>query len=111
MSMINAYCVDRMTIIMWNGNDSWGEPVSGSMVDVKGYIVWKTQLVRNLQGENVISSAMVYLPHKIERAAYLGRELLHEDRIVLGSQPFDRAIIDIRRPKDFSHPHYEVYLA
>lgn len=111
MSMINAYCVDPLTIVKWNGNDSWGEPMSGTYYDVKGYIVWKTQLVRNQRGEEVQSAVMVYLPWKITRAAYLGRELLHEDRIILGAEPFDRAIVDIRKPKDFSHPHYEVYLA
>ena len=111
MSPLNVYCVDPMVIVMWTGNDSWGEPLSGTMVDIKGYIVWGTKLVRNQQGEEVLSSAMIYLPRKIERAAYLGRELLHEDRIILLSEPFDRAIIDIRKPKDFSHPHYEVYLA
>jgi hypothetical protein len=111
MSMISAYCTDSVTIVMSNGNDSWGEPISGTLLDVKGYIVWKTQLVRNQQGEEVQSACMVYLPWKITRAAYLNRELTHEDRLILGAEPFDRAIIDIRKPKDFSHPHYEIFLA
>jgi len=109
--MINAYCVDEITIVQWNGNDSWGDPESGTMVTVKGYVEWKTRLVRNARGEEVASSVMVYLPAKIERAAYLGRELMLEDRIILDGADFNRAIIEIRKPKDFSHPHYEVFLS
>jgi hypothetical protein len=110
-NMINAYMVDPLTIVKWNGNDTWGEPLSGSFVDVKGYIEWKTRLVRNLQGEEVVSGVTVMLHKKIDKAAYLGRALCHEDRIQIGGEDFDRAIIEIRAPKDFSHPHYEVYLA
>ena len=110
MSMINAYCDDPIVIVMWGSNDSWVEPTSGSRIDFEAYVEWKTRLIRNQRGEEVVSSVMVYLPkRKLEVA--LGRELLHEDRIVLMDQPYERAIIDIRQPKDFSHPHYEVYLA
>ena len=110
MSMINAYCDDPIVIIMWGGNDSWGEPVTGNCIDFEAYVEWKTRLVRNQRGEEVVSTVMVYLPkRKLEVA--LGRQLLHEDRIMLLDQPFDRAIIDIRQPKDFSHAHYEVFLA
>lgn len=104
-------------ILKWNGNDSWGEPLSGTIIDVKGYVEWKTRLVRNRQGEEVVSTVMIYLPKKIARRGYLGRSLLHEDKIQIGSEDFERAIIDIRTPKDFSPnismfgPHYEVYLA
>jgi len=109
--VLNAYLVDDLTIIKWNGNDAWNEPLSGTIVPVKGYIEWKTRLVRNLQGEEVVSSVMIYLHKKIDRVAYLGRPLCHEDRIQIGDEDFDRAIIEIKAPKDFSHPHYEVYLA
>jgi hypothetical protein len=111
MSMMDAYCVDEITILRWNGQTSWGEPVSGTEITVKGYVDWKTRLVRNSTGEQVTSAVMVYLPKKVERAGYLGRKLSHEDRIWLPDESFDRAIIEIRRPKDFSHEHLEVYLA
>lgn len=107
----NSYCVDEIMIEMWNGYDSWNEPLSGTIVTVKGYVEYKTRLIRNLKGEEVVSSCMIYLPKKIERAAYLGRRLMHEDRIWLAGEDSWRAIIDIRQPKDFSSAHYEVYLA
>ena len=111
MSGIDAYMVDDLTILMWNGEDTWGEPLSGTMVEVKGYIEWKTRLVRNVLGEEVTSSVTIMLPKKIDKAAYLGRALCHEDRIWIGGESFDRAIIVIGTPKAFSRPHYEVALA
>lgn len=114
MSMLNAYCVDPVTIVKFEGADSWGEPYSGSSgswIDVKGYVEWKTKLVRDHKGEERVSSVMIYLPLSVERPDKLGRKLSHDDRIQIGGESFDRAIIDIRRPKDFSHPHLEIYLA
>jgi hypothetical protein len=118
-SMLNAYSVDEITIIKNEGYTSWGEPESGSAIVVKGYVEWRTTLVRvrkagggGLQTpEEVMSSVVIYLPRKIERATFLGRALSHEDRIQIDGESFDRAIIEIRKPKDFSHPHYEVFLA
>ena len=121
MSMINSYCVDEITVLKWEGTDSWGEPESGSSVELKGYVEWKTRLVRDRKGEEVVSSVTVYLPKRKTDAA-LGRPLLHEDSIMINVSSIPaatygniaiagRAIIDIRMPKDFSRPHYEVYLA
>ena len=109
--MINAYMVDPIAIIKWTGEDTWGEPLSGTMVEVKGYVEWKTRLVRNVRGEEVVSNVTVMLPKKIDRVAYLGRALCHEDRIQIDSESFNRAIIAIHTPKAFSGPHYEIYLA
>lgn len=109
--MINAYMVDELTIIKWEGYDSWGEPESASAIPVKGYVDFRTHLVRDQKGEERVSSVTVLLPKKIERDTLLGRKLSHEDRIQIDGESFDRAIIEIRKPKDFSHPHYEVALA
>ena len=110
MGTINAYCVDDITILQWNGTDSWGEPESGTIVSIRGYVEWKTRLIRNAKGEEVVSTVMVYLPKRRTDNA-LGRVLTHEDRLIVDGICIDRAIIDIRQPKDFSSPHYEIYLA
>lgn len=130
MSMMNCYAVDEITILKHDSYDSWGEPESGELVTVKGYVEWKTRLVVNRRGgqggvqtpEEVVSSCMVYLPRKRTIDA-LGRALSFEDRIIVDrggvveyysgmpDSALSRAIIDIRQPKDFSSPHYEVYLA
>ena len=125
MSMMNVYAVDEVIILKSNGYDSWGEPESGEMVTVRGYVEWKTRLVRNRKGEEAVSSYVVYLPKRRTILA-LGRGLQLEDRMIVDQNgmgtheeyysgmpddSLDRAIIDIRQPKDFSRPHYEIFLA
>lgn len=107
--MLDAYCVDAVTILKWEGNDSWGEAESGTEYEVKGRVEWTTHLVRDIKGEEVTSSVLVYLPRRIERV--IGRPLRHEDRIMIGGESFDRTIVKIDAPKDWTKAHYEVYLA
>lgn len=107
--MINAYMVDELTILKWEGYDSWNEPESASEVDVQGYVEFRTRLIRDQKGEERVSDVTVLMPQAIEDS--LGRKLSHEDRLRLNGESFDRAIIEIRKPKDFSHPHYEIFLA
>ena len=109
MSFPNAYCVDEITILKWNGADEWNEPLSGDIITVKGYVEWKTRLVRNIKGEEVVSTVTIMMPKKID--SELGRELMHEDRIIIAGETSERTIMDIHQPKAFSFPHYEVVLA
>ncbi|MCK9598413.1 MAG: hypothetical protein WC583_02755 [Candidatus Omnitrophota bacterium] len=106
--MISSYTVDRVTIVRWNGNDQWGEPNAKTNVSVRGYVDWRTRLVKDISGEDVASSVTVYLQMRRTDAA-LGRALRHEDRLIVDGM--ERAIINIREPKSFSCPHYEVFLA
>jgi len=53
-----------------------------------------------MAGEEVVSSAMVYL---------LDRALTHEDRLKFDG--IEHVILRIDKPKAFSNPHLEVYLA
>ena len=115
--MINAYCVDSITIIKAGGAPTWGEPVATTEVDVMGKIEYKTKLLSDLTGEQVVAgtkgaamaSAMVLLPESIERDSYLGRTLSHEDKLKFNS--IEHVILKIDKPKAFSNPHYEVYVA
>ena len=74
-----------------------------------------TKLLSGLKGEEVVagtrgmmmSSAMVLLPISIEIA--LDRALRYEDR--LKYDDIEHAILKIDKPKAFSNPHYEVYVA
>ena len=109
--MIDSYSVDDLVITQSNGFDVWGEPLSGTTIEIKGYAVWKTWLVRDLAGEEVVSSVMIYI-NKRRLDALLGRVLSHEDRIEsINGISIDRSIIAIQTPKAFSNPHYEVYLS
>jgi len=109
--MIDAYAVDDLVITQFISNDVWGEPCSGTTVEIKGYAVWGTHLTRNLAGEEVVSSVMLYI-NKRRLDALLGRVLSHEDRIEsINGVSIDRSIIAIHTPKAFSNPHYEVDLS
>jgi len=99
-NLISAYLVDDITIIKHGGVDSWGEPLTPANIGVKGKIIYKTKLIRNIAGEEVVSSAMVYL---------LDRELTHEDRLKFDG--VEHVILRIDKPKAFSNPHLEIYLA
>jgi hypothetical protein len=100
--------VDRIVIIKWNGYDTRNEPFPKTNVTTRGYVEWKTNLVRDLKGENVTAPIHVYL-HMRKTDAALGRALCHEDRVIVDG--LERPIIAIHEPKSFSCPHYEVYLA
>ena len=107
--MLNAYSVDTFTLWKWNGTGAWREPVAPTELTVRGYVEYKTKLVRNIVGEQVASTVQIYI-HKANIDAALGRALNHEDRITISGDSFDRPIISIGQPKDFSHPHYMVAL-
>lgn len=107
--MIDAYCVDEISVLKWEGNDSWGEPESGTEYDFKARVEWKTRLIRDIRGEERISEVMVMIPRRIDRT--LGRALRHEDRILLDGESEDRAILLIVKPKDWTKAHYEIFLA
>ena len=108
--MINAYMVDDIIILTKEAVDSWGDPTSGEIISLKGYVVWGTKLIRNLAGEEVVMTCMVYL-HKDQTEDALGRALSHEDRIFIEGEDHDRSILRIDQPKAFSGPHYLVYLS
>lgn len=112
--MIDAYCVDQVTIIADEGRDEWGEPLARTSHPVRGYIEWKTRLVRNIKGEEVAAPSGIFSPvrvyinlRKLDKA--LGRVLTHEDRVLIGGR--ERAILAISEPKAFSGSHYEIDLA
>lgn len=115
--MIDAYFVDPITIIKAGGAPTWGEPAATSTVDVMGKIEYKTRLIRNLTGEQVVagtigaitSSVTILLSASIETDAYLGRALSHEDKLKFNS--IEHVILEIETPKAFSDPHYEVHVA
>lgn len=106
--MISAYMVDDIIIVRDGGYDSWQEPLASTNIDTKGKIDYKTRMIRNLEGEQVVSSAMICL-HEVNTVGLMGRELTHEDSLIFDG--VEHAILTINKPKAFSNPHYEVFVA
>lgn len=103
--------VDEIIITQSTGVDEWGEPLPEVDVNIKGYVEWKTRLVWDINGEEVVSTVAIYIK-KRTLDNVLARTLSHEDRVKsINGDEIDRAIINIHQPKAFSNPHYEIQLA
>jgi hypothetical protein len=97
--MINAYLQDSITIRKVT-YDQWGSP-STSDVSTLGRFEFKTKLVRNDAGEQVVSSANVLLKSDAS--------VEHEDKIVYAGKVY--SIINIEIKKDFTDRMKKVILA
>ena len=102
--MIRAYSVDSFTVLFHEGDDIHNEPDPTLDIEMTGYVEWKTHLVRNLGGEQVVSRGMIYLIYT--------RTLNHQDRIKnINGDGIEYAILAISPGKDFSGNHQEIHLA
>jgi len=89
--MMNAYMTDTITLKTAT-TDKWGSKTFTS-ASMKGRIEFKTKLVRNLQGEQVVSTAKLYLPKTVT--------VSHADVISYASKEY--SILNIGYAKDFSN--------
>lgn len=89
---------DDITVLYF-ASHTWGEPTY-TETEMKAHVIFKTHLVRNLAGEQVVSRAIVYaMPDTL---------IQHNDFIKYNSVRY--AILDINPGKDFSDNHQEVHL-
>lgn len=98
--MIRSYLIDDLRIKYLTALDQWQEPTWNS-ISVKGRIEWSDRLIRNAQGEQVVSAALVYLAPDITPPT-------NADRIVIES--IEHAIIRIDKKTDFSTSHFEIWI-
>ena len=96
--MINAYMTDIITISRTT-YDTWGTATNVD-TESKGRFEFKTKLVRNMAGEQVVSSANVMLP-----VVTIG----HQDKIIYRGVTY--SILSIEEKKDFSSRFLLIYLA
>jgi hypothetical protein len=96
--MINAYFTDDITIqkIVYG---TWGGAIPTN-VSVKGRFIFATKLVRNIAGDQVVSSANIMLPVMI---------LGHQDKVVYNGVTYSILVIELK--KDFSNRYLLIYLA
>jgi len=91
--MLSSYDVDDLAIVRDAGYDRRGEPNTPTVESVNGYITWKTHLVRDIKGEEVVSSGFVEF-------VYDGT-IDHKDKIRINS--VDYPIIALEPLKDFDN--------
>lgn len=98
--MINAYCNDDIVIVK-RTPDQWGTMTERKVV-ARARFEFKTRMVRNLQGEMVVSSGRVSLP-----LPYF--DITHNDRIQFEEKQY--SILNIERVKNFSTQFMRLDLA
>ncbi len=98
--MLRAYFTDDITVLYSEGHDTRGEPSTTTDVPMKAYVVWKTHLVRDIAGEQVVSRGMVYaMPERV---------ITHADVIKIKTIKY--VVLDVRPGKAFSPNHQEIHL-
>lgn len=106
--MINAYLTDDLWTVKAPDPpfDEYNKPNPPVVAAVKGFIDWKSRIVRNLEGEEVTSQASVLLK--------LDPDLGHEDKLRIydptRDENIDHAIIAIHPAKGFFIAGLWVYL-
>jgi|GEM_PF-1079353 len=98
--MIEAYLVDDITLRYLVSLDQWQEP-TWSDVAVKARVEWSNKLIRNAQGEQVVSAALVYLAGDVTAPS-------NADKLIIDGVEHD--IMRVNKIVDFSASHFEVYL-
>lgn len=102
--MIGSYCTDSITLIAPASKDEWGEP-SGPETEIplKARVEFKSKLVRDLAGNEVMSVA---------RVVFRTRTVDPESKIRLDDYSTDEhGILSVSRPKDFRDRFVELMLA
>jgi hypothetical protein len=98
--MIGAYLVDSISIKYLTALDQWNKPTY-STVAVMARVEWQDKLIRNAQGEQVVSGALVYLAGDITVPTTM-------DKVVLDGK--DHVIMRVDKKTDFSVSHWECYI-
>ena len=97
--MLKAYSVDEVIILKFVDLDEWNEPEDADSETIEGYVTWKTRLVRNVDGEQVVSSG--------DFLTGIDLTIDHRDKLQINSVKYP--IIKIERGKDFSNVWTRVY--
>jgi len=98
--MIGAYLIDSISIKYLTVLDQWNTPTY-SLVAVKARVEYQNKLIRNAQGELVVSGSLVYLAGDIVAPTTA-------DRIIIDG--IEHAIMRVDKKTDFSTSHFEVYI-
>jgi len=100
--MIGAYCIHPLTLKQLVSLDQWQEPI-WTLIQFMGRMDRGSKLVRNAQGEQVVSAATVIIPASVGSVTLI-------DRIIDGDG-IEHAIIVLDPISDFSFSHWEAAIA
>ena len=90
--MIEAYCVDDMTILRFAGEDDYREELPRTEIAVKGYFKRKTKMFRDIHGDEILATGYFWIVYS--------SSLTERDRIRFNSIEYEIIVIEDR--KDFS---------
>lgn len=99
--MIDAYLTDTVTRFIAGVLSEWNERTYATE-EIPAMVNYKSKLVRNMEGEEVVTNVQVMLN--------IDQEISHKDRIQLEGESFTHGIINFGRPRDFSDVMKEVSL-
>ena len=96
---MNEYMTDKITVYKADSFDKWGNPTRSS-ADVACRFEFKTRLVKDLSGAEVVSGAMALIDGDYN--------IKHTAKIKY--QDIEYAVINIAKKKHFDAEYTEVYL-
>jgi len=99
--MISAYLIDDISIKYLTALDQWNVPTYMT-VAARARVEWQDKLIRNAQGEQVVSAALVYLAGDIVAPT-------NADKIIIDG--VEHAIMRVDKKTDFSTSHFEAWIA
>ncbi|NQU44854.1 hypothetical protein HQ520_16310 [bacterium] len=89
--MIRSYLINSVTHCSFSSEDTWGE-ATRTEAEVSCRIKYQTRLVRNQQGEQVVSAMRIYLaPDAV---------VTHNDKFTVDGQ--DHSVLAIGKPQGWA---------
>lgn len=100
--MLNCYMNDTITVVRLPSTptDKWGENKTATEYLRMGRVEWRTSLIRDQQGEEVVSSGYVLMDYDAD--------ITVEDKIKIDSVSY--TVLRVEELKDFSKRGLRVYL-
>jgi hypothetical protein len=98
MSLPNVYCIHPLTLKRLVSLDPWNT-ATWSLIPFMGFMENGSKLVRNAQGEQVVSAALVKIPASVVSVTLADR--------IIDMEGIEHSVIALNPIYDFSFSHWE----